>query len=187
MALFAYKAVNAEGTIQEGTKDAKDEAAILRFLQAESMVPIHVSQSGLKSAYLFSFNKNKEGLSQKDIVLFLHKDSCGYCEKMLFQLEEEEITQAIKENFILVDINRDDDESISYKDFNGTNHQFLKALEVDFYPTIVFISGYTNKIIYNISGYRNSKKIITVLKYISSESYKKLTLEEFKDEIFINQ
>ena len=70
MALFAYKAVNAEGTIQEGTKDAKDEAAILRFLQAESMVPIHVSQSGLKSAYLFSFNKNKEGLSQKDIVLF---------------------------------------------------------------------------------------------------------------------
>ncbi len=70
MALFSYKAVNAEGSVQEGTKEAKNEAAVLAFLQAEGMVPINVSQSGLKSAFLFSTQKNKDGLNAKEIGLF---------------------------------------------------------------------------------------------------------------------
>ncbi|NOQ12863.1 MAG: type II secretion system F family protein [Methyloprofundus sp.] len=70
MTLFSYKAVNAEGAVQEGTKEAKDEAAVLTFLQTEGLIPINVSQSSLKSAYLFSVKKNKDGLSQKEISLF---------------------------------------------------------------------------------------------------------------------
>ena len=70
MTLFSYKAVNAEGAVQEGTKEAKDEAAVLGFLQSEGLIPINISQSGLKSAFLFSANKNKNGLTQKDIGLF---------------------------------------------------------------------------------------------------------------------
>ncbi len=70
MTLFTYKAVNAEGSTQEGTKEAKDEAAVLAFLQAEGMIPIDVAQAGLKSAYLFSAQKNKDGLSAKEIGLF---------------------------------------------------------------------------------------------------------------------
>ena len=95
--------------------------------------------------------------TKKHLMLFLHKDNCGYCEKMIFQLDEKNISRAIKKDFILLDINRDDDEVIRYEDFNGTNRQFLKALKVDFYPTMVFISG-SNKIIYNVHGYRDSKK-----------------------------
>ena len=70
MTLFSYKAVNAEGAVQEGTKEAKDEAAVLTFLQTEGLIPINVSQVGLKSAYLFSVKKNKDGLTQKEIGLF---------------------------------------------------------------------------------------------------------------------
>ena len=70
MTLFAYKAVNAEGNVQEGTKDAKDEAAVVSFLQAEGLIPVKVSESGLKSAYLFSFRQDKDALTQKDIGLF---------------------------------------------------------------------------------------------------------------------
>ena len=70
MTLFSYKAVNAEGAVQEGTKEAKDEAAVLTFLQTEGLIPINVSQVGLKSAYLFSIKKNKDGLTQKEIGLF---------------------------------------------------------------------------------------------------------------------
>ena len=70
MTLFSYKAVNTEGVVQEGTKEAKDEAAVLAFLQSEGLIPINVSQSGLKSAYLFSFKKNKDGLTEKEIGLF---------------------------------------------------------------------------------------------------------------------
>jgi thioredoxin-related protein len=120
--------------------------------------------------------------TKKHLMLFLHKDNCGYCEKMIFQLDEKNISRAIKKDFILLDINRDDDEVIRYEDFNGTNRQFLKALKVDFYPTMVFING-SNKIIYNVHGYRDSKKLITILSYISTKSYKKMSLEDFKDEL----
>jgi hypothetical protein len=50
-----------------GSKEAKDEAAVVSFLQAEGLIPVKVSQSGLKSFYQFSFKQNKEGLTQKDI------------------------------------------------------------------------------------------------------------------------
>ncbi|RLA24024.1 MAG: type II secretion system F family protein [Gammaproteobacteria bacterium] len=70
MTVFAYKAVNAEGTVQEGTKEAKDEDAVVRLLQAEGLIPVKVSRSSLKSAYQFSFSKDKEGLTQKEVSLF---------------------------------------------------------------------------------------------------------------------
>ncbi|GFO71393.1 general secretion pathway protein F [Bathymodiolus japonicus methanotrophic gill symbiont] len=70
MTLFAYKAVNAEGNVQEGTKEAKDETAVVSFLQGEGLIPVEVSQAGLKSAYLFSFKQDKDALTQKDIGLF---------------------------------------------------------------------------------------------------------------------
>jgi thioredoxin-related protein len=122
--------------------------------------------------------------TKKHVMLFLHKDNCGYCERMLFQLDEKEISKAIQKDFVLLDINRDDDETISYQDFNGTNRQFLKALGVNFYPSMVFINGCGNKIIYDVTGYRDSKKMMTILDYISSKSYQKMTLEDFKDELF---
>ena len=70
MTLFTYKAVDAEGTVQEGTKEAKDESAVISFLQSEGFIPLNVSQAGLKSAYLFSFKKDKKGLTQQDVGLF---------------------------------------------------------------------------------------------------------------------
>ena len=124
--------------------------------------------------------------TKKHVMLFLHKDNCGYCEKMIFQLEEQNISRAIKKDFILLDINRDDDEIVAYEDFKGSNRQFLKALGVDFYPAMVFING-SNKIIYDVPGYRDSKKTSTILNYISSEAYKKMSLEDFRDELFFDK
>ena len=118
----------------------------------------------------------------KHVMLFLHKSYCGYCESMSFLLEEDNVSKSIEKNFILLDINRDeDDETVSYQGFKGTNREFLKELGIDFYPAMVFIDG-NNKIIFNVSGYRTAKKIISILNYVSSKSYKKMSLEEFKTE-----
>lgn len=70
MTLFAYKAVNLEGIVEEGTKEAKSEEALVAYLQSESLIPLNISQAGLKSAYLFSFKKKKDDLSDKEIALF---------------------------------------------------------------------------------------------------------------------
>ena len=123
----------------------------------------------------------------RDIILFLHKDNCGYCEKMIFALDEDDVKKAIKKDFILLDINRDDDETIVYQDFNGTNDQFIKAIGVEFYPAMVFINGDEDKFIYNVRGYRCHKKIASILGYISSESYKKMKLEDYRDELLFDE
>jgi thioredoxin-related protein len=123
--------------------------------------------------------------TNKNIILFLHKDGCGFCERMLFDLDDENLSKRIEQDFILVDINRDDNETISFKGFEGTNRKFLKELGVTLYPTIAFIDN-NSTFIYNIIGYRNPKKFITVLNYISSGAYKKITMEEFEDESLTN-
>jgi len=124
--------------------------------------------------------------TKKHVMLFLHKDNCGYCEKMIFQLEEQNISRAIKKDFILLVINRDDDEIVSYQDFKGSNAKFLKALGVDFYPLVMFIDSESNEIIYTLSGYKDIDKILVVY-YISSEAYKKMSLEDFRDELFFDK
>jgi general secretion pathway protein F len=68
--LFAYKVVNTEGTVENGNKEAVDEAALVRDLQAEGLIPLQINPAGLKSAYQFSFRQEKEDLSQKEIVSF---------------------------------------------------------------------------------------------------------------------
>jgi len=121
--------------------------------------------------------------TDKHVMLFLHKDNCGFCERMSFDLDDTTILETIKKDFLLLDINRDDDEYVSYQDFNGTNRDFMKALDVDFYPTVVFIDSSNDKIIYIQSGYRDKKKLKIVLDYISSRSYNKVSFEEFNDEL----
>ena len=70
MTLFAYKVINAEGAVENGNKEAVDEAALVRDLQADGLIPLQINQAGLKSAYQFSFRRDKDDLSQKEIVSF---------------------------------------------------------------------------------------------------------------------
>jgi thioredoxin-related protein len=124
--------------------------------------------------------------TKKAIMVFLHRDGCGYCDKMIFQLEDKDVAKAIKKNFILLDINKDEDDTVIYKDFNGTNQKFLKTIGVEFYPAVIFINWCQGRMIYALQGYRNSKSLITALNYISTKSYKEMTLEDFKDELFFD-
>jgi len=124
--------------------------------------------------------------TDKPIIVFIHKDGCGFCERMIFDMEGKNISKKLKDDFILVDINRDDDETISFEGYEGTNRAFLKKLGVELYPTILFLDGKGTSV-YNTVGYRNPKKFITILNYISTKKYKKMTFEEFEDESLTNK
>ncbi|MBL0721532.1 MAG: hypothetical protein JJV88_03005 [Sulfurovum sp.] len=69
----------------------------------------------------------------------------------------------------------------------GSNQKFVEALDIDFFPTLVFIDTKIDKIIYWELGYRNREKLITVLEYISTKSYITKSLEDFKGERFFNE
>lgn len=70
MASFEFKALNREGEVIEGVKEADDEAQVVKQLQKEGCIPISVQPASLKSFYKFSLGKKNRGLSQKDIMLF---------------------------------------------------------------------------------------------------------------------
>jgi len=68
--LFTYKVINTEGVAENGSKEAKDEATLVKMLQSEGLMPLQITQGGLKSAYQFSFQESKKDLSQKEIGVF---------------------------------------------------------------------------------------------------------------------
>ncbi len=117
----------------------------------------------------------------KSILFFFHKDGCNFCEKMIFDFEDKNISNMLKSKFIFVDINRDDDDTILYKGKEKSNREFTKSVGIDFFPTLIFMDKNQN-IIYSIVGYRNKNIIKDTLTYISTGAYKNKTFEEFEED-----
>ena len=117
----------------------------------------------------------------KPIVFFFHKDNCSFCEKMIFEFEDENISKMIKDKFIFLDINRDDDDTILYQGREQSNREFTQNIGIDLFPTTIFIDK-NQTIIYDMIGYRNRNIIKDSLLYISTKAYKDKTFEEFEDD-----
>lgn len=68
MPLFSYKAVRANGEVEEGELEAADEAALVRQLQQNGLMPIRTGRagSGLKGL----FRRNKPKVDQEQILHF---------------------------------------------------------------------------------------------------------------------
>lgn len=119
----------------------------------------------------------------KHLLLFFHKDGCGFCEKMKYDtLDDSDIEDTIDQYFILVDIGIDDEGSILHRDFNGSKHEYAKSLEIGFYPTVGFVDGH-NSIVYGVIGYRNVEIFSMLLKYVYSSEYKVMEWEDFKSKV----
>lgn len=117
-------------------------------------------------------NKNKK------ILIFFHMDYCGYCEKMLKEnFKNKSILNKINKDFIYVDININDEDTIVYKNFKGSTLEFARKYKIYFFPTTIFLQN--NKVVYKVKGYRNTIKFDYILKYIKSDVYKNQVLEEF--------
>jgi general secretion pathway protein F len=65
MPLYSYKAVKPDGEAVEGDKEAPDEAALVRLLQAEGLIPIQTRPAGGLRVQIGS--KRRRTMSQKDI------------------------------------------------------------------------------------------------------------------------
>ncbi len=118
----------------------------------------------------------------KPILFFFHKDNCSFCEKMMFEFEDKNISNILNSKFIFLDIDRDDDDTILYKSKEKSNREFTKSVGIDFFPTLIFMDKNQN-IIYSIVGYRNINIIRDTLKYIYTRAYNNRTFEEFEDEL----
>jgi general secretion pathway protein F len=66
VASFLYKAVRMDGETVEGEMEAPDEAAVIRHLQQDGLIPIQARRAGGLRAQL-TFTGRKQGLSSKEI------------------------------------------------------------------------------------------------------------------------
>ncbi|MGR9044371.1 MAG: type II secretion system F family protein [Gammaproteobacteria bacterium] len=70
MALFAYKAVNGGGEVEEGFREAPDERSLIAELQAEGLIPVRVKPSRGRTFLGIPLGIKQQRLSQKDLALF---------------------------------------------------------------------------------------------------------------------
>jgi len=118
--------------------------------------------------------------SHKQVLIFLHRPSCGYCEKMVeFTLPDEKIAKKIKNKFIFVDINIGESGDITFDDFRGTKQEFAIFLGYNFYPSVLFIDK-DKEISYAAVGYKNEDDFFKILRFVESHSYDSMTIDEFK-------
>ena len=121
---------------------------------------------------------NKEN---KHILIFFHMDYCPYCEKMIDEsFEDKKIKAQLKKDFIIVDVNINDDENIIYQDFKGDKSQFAKEMGINFYPTILFLDE-ENYVAYTLRGYRKKPVFERVLKFIKTKAYEDMDFSEYTD------
>lgn len=70
MALFAYKAVNNGGELEEGFREAIDDRTLITELQTEGFIPLSVTPSRGRTFLGIPLGSKQMRLSQKDIALF---------------------------------------------------------------------------------------------------------------------
>ncbi|TNF43574.1 MAG: DUF255 domain-containing protein [Epsilonproteobacteria bacterium] len=120
---------------------------------------------------------------QKHLLLFFHKEGCGFCIHMRYEtLEDEPVADMIEKYFIFVDIGIDEEGSIEYRDFHGSNHAYAKSLKISFYPTVGFVDG-NNSMVYGVIGHRDSEELSMVLEYVYTHAYKVMEWEDFKSKL----
>lgn len=123
---------------------------------------------------------SKAKKSHKHVLVFLHRPGCPYCNTMIeFTLPDEKIVQKIKKNFIFVDIDIRDSGEIIYDDFRGSRQDFAKELGYNFYPSTVFIDK-NKEIVYGVAGYKDEEEFLNILRFIESDSYEDMDIEDFK-------
>ncbi|GAB4279629.1 MAG: type II secretion system inner membrane protein GspF [Methylomicrobium sp.] len=70
MALFAYKAVNRVGEVEDGFKEAPDEMAVIRQLQQEGFIPLRVVASRGRTFLGIPLGTKSSRLPQKALLIF---------------------------------------------------------------------------------------------------------------------
>lgn len=69
MALYAYKAVNNNGEVEDGLREVADEAALIAELQTEGFIPLHVSLSKGRTFLGLRLGAKQLRLTQKEVLM----------------------------------------------------------------------------------------------------------------------
>ncbi len=109
--------------------------------------------------------------TNKHILVFLHITGCNYCLKMQeWTFDDDKVIEAIKKDFIFVDINVRDKGLVSFDNMKITKLKFAKEIGYPMYPTCLFFDK-NGELVYDEVGYRDESKFLKTLQLVSSKAY----------------
>jgi len=109
--------------------------------------------------------------TNKHILVFLHITGCNYCLKMQeWTFDDDKVIEAIKKDFIFVDINVRDKGLVSFDGFKVSKLKFAKEIGYPMYPSCLFFDQ-NGELVYDEVGYRDENKFLETLKIVSSKDY----------------
>ena len=104
----------------------------------------------------------------KKIFLYFHADWCTYCKKMkLTTFKDKGVIDYINENYIAIIVDSDNEQKIA------------SLFGVRGLPTTWFLKSDSGKLS-SMPGFIDSKRMLTILKFINTESYETMSYQDFK-------
>ena len=122
----------------------------------------------------------KAANGKKHLVLWLHKNGCGYCAAMHdYTLDDDKVKSILRDRFSFVSVNVSESDTIVYEKTVYTAKNFAKKIGYDFYPSTLFFDG-SGTIVFAVPGYVETAPFLDVLHYVSQDAYLRQSYETFK-------
>lgn len=102
-----------------------------------------------------------------------------YCGKLGKSYADDEVKAILREKFVTINIDGASNFRIESQK-NMPEKALLKKYDIDAYPTIAFLDSKGKQVSGLVKGYLTPEKLLVILKYISSDSYKKTSLAIFE-------
>jgi thioredoxin-related protein len=111
------------------------------------------------------------GEQNKKVFIYFHAEWCSYCTKMeKTTFKRSSVIDYMNQNFVAIKVDSDREQEISSK-------YYVRGL-----PTLWFLKSDQTKIS-NLPGYVDAKTFENILKFINTESYEKMTYNEFQKKL----
>ena len=121
-------------------------------------------------------------LENKKVLLDVFAVWCPYCRKMHSDVyPDQSVAKVVNEHFILVHIDIESEEKITFLDKNITQAQFASALRSQSTPTTYFMN-YDGEILGHQPGLLSADVFESLLRYVGSDAYLDQSFEEFSDQ-----
>ncbi len=135
----------------------------------------------------FTDGVNLAKTSHKKILVDVYTDWCSWCKKMDSDVyTDKEVVSRLNEQFILVKLNAESANRLSYKGKDFSEADFARELGVNGYPTTLFFDQNSNPIT-DFPGYAPPERFAKVLDFIGKDYYKSVSFQEFVERQPSNQ
>jgi len=131
-----------------------------------------------------TFNKGiaEAKKSGKKILVDVYTDWCQYCKQMdTITYADKKITQYLKANYVLIKLNAEGLETISYSGKRISSAEFAQGMGISSFPTTLFLKS-DGQPITLLPGFVEPERFIHILSFIGEDHYEKKKFADYLTE-----